>query len=1307
MMKKTILIFCLLLPVFVWSQRVSDVIDWNSYYDHYNMKVTSLSGKNLKKEKKTSQSSSLSLEGDQVSYSLRIKDSRNVVEGSLKLINLKYGTVNAKELDLVNKQTITNSHNATLHNLNGRGVLYTSITLNPYIKEGSTIKKLVSFTASYQYGGQRTGGTNVPPLTNSVLASGEWYKFRVSETGIQRISSSFLADLGISLSSINPQNIKVYGHGGQSLSLLNVQNESYQFDIPETSIQVVGGEDGSFDNGDYILFYGTNTLGYNIENDSNINPYADESYYYITINGGVGKRVTTMVEPTGATTLPIVSYDTEQFVEEDDFNPGILGRRWLGNRFDIESDQTFDFAFTNLESASSINIICNLAASSDSNTSMAITVNGTSLDPVNFSSTDSRQLLNFRKIRQEIPATSNVSINMVYNNAGNPSSRGYLDYIRVLASKMLDGGEGQFVFKKEGLGTQVGIAEYQLTNASQITQVWDITNITNITSKQNTEGAAQFSFKSNLGENRTYVAVHESDFKTPSQISNRRIANQNLKGAIFQDAAGNFSDIDYLIVVHPLLLQPALRLANHHQNLSGLRVKVVTTDKIYEEFSSGKQDISAIRNFVRYIYNNPSSPENRIKYLCLFGDTSVDYKDRLQDNNNMVPSFHTLQSFESVSSFVSDDFFGNLDINEGTIGSTNAFTGEDVLFNAAGEKLDDVDVLDVAVGRILADNVSQANALVSKIIAYSSEASFGNWRNNFMLISDDVDEPFEFQALQVNLDRLGDEIETEKPFINVKKIHSDAFQQISSAGGDRYPEANEEIIEAVEVGSLVINYFGHGGEDGLAKEFLWTKPIANELNNENRYPCIVTVTCEFTKFDNPNRITAGELTFWNPNGGAISLVTTTRSIFVSDGVTLNQQLAAQLFGYGTNDINTPAEALRISKNNISTNNRRVVFYIGDPALHLAFPNPSINLTRINGEPVTNSNIVLEALSKVTIEGEVTDENGALLTNYNGILEAKFFDKDVERSTLGNDGIVANNGDFAGETTFPFKILGEGIFNGQASVTAGRFSFEFVVPKDIQIPVGNGRVSFYAKRNGVLEDQTGFNLDIQVGGINEDAPIDNIGPEIQLFMNDESFIDGGVTNDSPVLIANMRDANGMNTNGGIGHDMVAILDGDEANPFVLNDFYQAEVDDFTKGQASFKFRDLEDGLHTISFKAWDVYNNSGTAEIQFLVAGDDVLRIERVLNYPNPFVDYTEFWFQHNRPNEPLDVQVQIFTVSGKVVKTINQQITNIGSQSRDLIWNGRDDFGQKIGKGVYVYKITVKSTLTNKRVEKFEKLVIL
>ena len=1220
------------------------------------------------------------------SYITQWEDSNFAETNSAKVFNVKYGSVTDSELNKIDKNLVPEELSYSISSSKGRDVLYTIFSISSIIKENGVYKKLLSFSLDYRYGPQNR---NAPPaITNSVLASGKWYKFKVEKTGIHKIDKAFLQSLGLKTDDINPRNLKIYGNGGQTLPLLNVKNT--YFDLPENSIQVIGEEDGNFGNNDYILFYGTNTEGYVMDNDSNLNPYSDESYYYITADGSAGKRVSAMVEPTGTVEHVISQFTDYQFHEKDEESPTKMGRTWYGNRFDINREQQYDFSFPNIVAGEPMKVVIKVGAASESQTSMAISINGTGLNPLGFSAVLPGVLLRTAQFIGEIPSGGeNVSVDFVYNNSGNPSSVAYLDYLSVEATRKLTGVVGQLLFRNKKVRDLTGIGEYQIGNASQFSQVWDVTDPYFITSKQN-EGGSSISFKQNLGQVREYVAVNPNDYYSPVKIINSSVANQDLKGSIFKDDSGNFKDVDYIIITAPFLIQPALRLANFHKNQRGLNVKVVTTDRIYEEFSSGKQDIGAIRNFIRYVYYNASEPSRRIKYVGLLGDTSVDYKNRLPNNNNIVPTFHTIEGINEVSSFMSDDFFGNMDDSEGTIGGYR---------NENGENMPDIDKLDLAMGRMIVDNVPLANAMVDKVINYASKDSYGNWRTNFVLVSDDINkESPQERSLEESLNQLGDEISEKKPFINVKKIHTDSYQQQTSAGGNRYPEVNEAIKNALDVGAIILNYFGHGGEDGLAHEAIYTKEMAQEFRNKDNLPCFVTVTCEFTKFDNPLRITAGELTYQNKEGGAISLVTTTRAVLISKGIEFNKKLADPMFGYDVEVPVVPAEALRLAKNEISDRNRRVIFYIGDPALPLAFPERDIRITKLNGVPVGESTDVLKALSKVKFEGEVTNELGQLSTDYNGTLEAKVFDKNVLRRTLDNN----NNG-----FILDFVTLGEGIYNGRASITNGRFEFEFVVPRDIQIPVGKGRISLYANRNNQLEDRTGVNLDIEVGGLNENAPIDNEGPLIKLFMNDESFVSGGITNNMPILIAKLEDENGINTTSGIGHDIVAILDGDESNPFILNEFYQTEVDDFTKGSTQYKYRDLTDGLHTLTVKAWDVYNNSSTAEIQFIVAGADELEITRVLNYPNPFVNYTEFWFNHNRPFEPLDVQVQVFTVAGKIVWTKNETINTDGFLSRDLVWDGRDDFGDRIGKGVYVYKITVKSTLTNQRVEKFEKLVIL
>ncbi len=1169
----------------------------------------------------------------------------------------------------------------------------TILELNPFVKTSQGVQKLVSFTlksVSTRPKSYRLPKNNdeVPSIENSVLASGKWRKFYVEENGIHKIDLAFLRDLGFTTDEINPNTLKIYSHGGKMLPLINGDTPINYFGLPEIPLLLDINNPNELTNNDAVYFYAESTEGhYSQENETHLNLYANRAYYYVSFDGGAGKRIAPATEPTAAATQSITTFNDLQYYEVDETSLSLVGRRWFGDRFDITTQRNYSFNFPNLVQTEPVQVRILLGAIAINTTSFSVGLNGEFLGNSSILSTG-RDLpsrgATFNRVVNL--ASDDIDINLTYNKQGNPAARGFLDYIQIQAVRELTATGQQFTFQNNQVAQEIGVGEYILSNASDVDQIWDITDIHNVTSYTNSQNSANFSFKVNLGETRKYQTFMTSSVLSPRiDASERNVSNQNLKGNIFTNAQGQFEDVDYLVITHANFLPQANRLANLRANSSSLKTRVVSLQEIYNEFNSGKQDIAAIRNFIRYIYHNASSPENRIKYIALIGDTSVDYKDRLQNNNNIVPTYQSLGSFATtVSSFMSDDFYTMMDADEGSM-----------IFSS--------DLMDIAVGRIVADTPQLADQMIDKIEDFESRPSYASWRNNFLLISDDVDVSWEHQQIQVQLDELGDEISANKPNINVKKIHSDAFQQISSAGGDRYPEVNKAITDEIEIGASVVNYFGHGGEDGLAQERIITVGDVQSWRNPFKYNVFITVTCDFTKFDNPLRTTAGELCYQNPQGGPVSLITTTRAIGVGDGVSFNNVLAPFLFDY-QNLGNTVGEAVQQTKNNLGTNGKRIVFYIGDPALRLPYGEPSIRLTSLNGQPFQQANDTLKGLSKNIITGEIVDTSGNRITNYNGRLTTTVFDKRIERSTLGNNGTTGGGGELL---ILDFTTLGETLFRGQSTVNEGEFEVEFILPKDTRVPVDNGRISMYAVRNNILEDQVGFSNEILVGGINEDAPEDNEGPIIQLAMNDETFVDGGITDNSPFILANLEDMSGVNTAGGIGHDIVAILDDDDENPIVLNDYYEAEADDFTRGEVYYQLRDLEPGPHVLKFRAWDTYNNSSLSEIQFVVSENEELSITRVLNYPNPFTDYTEFWFNHNRPFEPLEVQVQVFTVSGKVVWSQNQIINTDGFLSRDIIWNGRDDFGDRIGKGVYVYKLTVRSTLTNQKSEKYEKLVIL
>ncbi len=1276
-MKRLLLVYLFLLPLASFAQTKGEVkIEWLEKTEisigDFKINIPQFAGNSF--------SYNPSKKG--IDYILNITESAPSIGNTVNINNLIYETITISQLGDLDIVNIQNTPSAALKFNESRDLKQTFLVLNPIIKDESGYKRIKSF--SYSTSGNSSSRTmqttKTTEIQNSVLASGEWYQFYVEKSGVYKISRSFLQQLGLNINGIDPKKLKIFGNGGRMLPLSNATY--YPTDLTENAIQIIGESDGVFNNEDYILFYAEGVDTWSEESQTNNNLYDTKSYYYITVQGSDGKRISNMVQPTGNSVLNLTTFDNRQFHEVDLFNIGKLGRHWFGEVFDINQDQEFSFTFPNIDTSSPIKLSINTASAAFTTTSFKVLANGQDIGTLSFPALVQYSGILFNSAslpnNTTFPSSESVKIKLSYNNNGVPGSKGYLDKIILRAKCKLQGYGKQFPFQYDLSDSSLGIVNYTISSASGISQVWDVTDIYNVTKSENTN-LASFSFKANLGEVRKYVAIDALDYYIPLKTSKTKIANQNLKGTLFKNAQGQFQDIDYVIITPAFTITQAEKLANFHRSYSNLNVKVIPLETIYQEFSSGKQDIAAIRNCIKYIYQNASSSANRIKYVNLFGDASYDYKNRTPNNTNIVPIYHALNSNTSgETAYASDDFYGLMDASEGNIG--NFFGG-----------------IDIAVGRMLNDNEAQAEEMVNKVIEYHDVKSYGSWRNNYVMVSDDSDKTSD-ASLQNRQNRLADKITSEKPFLNVTKILLDSYVQEASAGGARFPKARTDLFNAFEKGALVFNYLGHGGEDGLASERLWEKSDGQNLSNQYKYPLFITITCDFSRFDNPSRPTAGEYTYWNPKGGAISMITTIREIGQFSAENFNDVLGKYLFSYGSNQYTSIAESLRLAKNSNPNSSTNVVFYLGDPALMLAIAKPKIKLTKVNDIPVSQPIEDFKSLAKMKLSGEITDENNVVLSDYNGELLTSIFDKVITRTTLNNDG---------NSSAIPFNILGETIYRGNASVVNGRFEFSFIVPRDIRIPSNNGKISFYSKKNQLFENQTGYETSIKIGGINENAVADNINPRVKLYMNDETFVSGGTTNDSPFLLANLEDESGINTASGIGHDIIAILDGDVDNPYILNDYYQTTLNDFTKGTLRFPLRNLSAGLHTLTFKAWDVYNNPITAEIQFVVVGNESITLTHVLNYPNPFVNYTEFWFSHNRPYEPLEVQVQVMTITGKVVWTRNQIVTTEGFLSKEITWDGKDDFGNKIGKGVYVYKLTVKSNLTNSKTEKFEKLVIL
>lgn len=1162
------------------------------------------------------------------------------------------------------------------------------IDLMPFVSENGQVKRITAFDVKFKKG---INATNLSAAskgfaTNSVLTngSGQWYKISVKDDGIYKIDRDFLASLGIDVDNLNPQHINVYGNGDGLLPELNSIPRTD--DLAKNGIQVVGESDGSFDSNDYILFYGWGPHrwyddGTKFYQERHV--YSDVSCYYININpSGTPSRIESVFESPNATTDVVTDYNFYGIYEQDLVSLSNGGSRWYGELFDLDLTKFFAFSVPDVISSEPAKFEVSLAsnANTTSGNTQTYRVGGTQLFTSSLpTGTDYGRSTNSFNYDTPTP-TMSLQITITRNS---PNILAYLDRITLNARRSLKFMGSQFLFGDLNSVGPGNVAEYSVQNLPSNGFVWEVTDRHQPWLVNGTNVGGTYTFRMDSDSLRSFVASNGTTFLTPTAVG--PVAFQNLHG---------LEQADYVIVTHSSFVSQAERLANLHR-AEGLVVHVATTDQIYNEFSSGMQDATAIRMFAKMFYDRGQVlPGPKLKHLCLFGDGTYDPKNRVANNNNYIVTYQMNGSSvaeDHIGNMPSDDYFGILGDNE-AINST--------------------DLVDIGVGRMLVSDAQMGKELVDKVEHYMKNGSsiystantncssdeysstFGDWRSKYVLIADDEENNyFLVNDVEPQYNYVSDSL----PEMNCEKIYLDAYQQVATAGGSRYPDVNDAITAKIERGALVINYVGHGGEVGVAEERVITVPMIQDWRNIDVLPLMVSATCEFTKFDDPDRVSAGEWASLNPYGAAIALMTTTRSVYFNVNTNIGQAFIRNVFQRDTTlKPRAFGEIIMHTKNSVGGNNKRSFTLIGDPALRLALPNFSVVTDSINGQDPALFTDTVKALSHVTVKGHVRDYNGVIMSGFNGVVYPTVFDKPKAQQTLGND---------SGSPVYTFETQTNKVYTGKASVTNGMFEFSFIVPKDINYSVDYGKISYYAE-NGTT-DAFGYDTSFLLGGLNANGLADNIVPTIDLYINDENFVSGGITDETPILIADLFDESGINTVGnGVGHDLIAVLDGETGNPIVLNDFYTSDLDSYQSGKIRYNFASLDPGPHTLSLKVWDVNNNSAEVSIEFVVEKQENFVLDHVLNYPNPFTTHTDFYFEHNQACCQLDVQIQVLTVAGSLVKTINTTVLAEGFRSEGIPWDGLDDFGDQLAKGVYVYRMRVRNP-DGEIAEKLEKLVIL
>lgn len=1159
-----------------------------------------------------------------------------------------------------------------------------SLRRNPLSGE---YEKLVS----YSLGGSEIADPDLKTETKrtyaaqSVLQSGTWYKITTSQSGIHKISYEDLQEWGIDLSNVNPADIRLFSNGPRMLPELN--SASRYDDLVENAVFMNDGADGSFDPGDYFLFYADGILYWKPTSSNSFtheyNLYNDKNVCFLTFDNGPGLRVSTLPSVADPVTNFADRFLDYSAYELNQYNFIKSGKNWYGDVFESSAlTRNYSFSFPNIIQDSLVKVVAAVAGRSSTASSFSCIMGGdTMLIPIaQTSGYESNYANDGSGSISFYPSSGSVTVPITYNQNGNAEASGWLDYLRVSAWRSLSFTGNQMSFRNPVVSGSGHITEYSIGNADNSVQIWDISNPLRPAAVQGNLSSTVYSFRVPNDTLKQFIAFNGVLYYTPAYVG--QVSNQNLHA---------LPQTDYLIVTYPTFRSQAASIGQLHQEKEGYSYLVVTPEEIYNEFSGGKQDPSAIRDFVKMFYDRATSADDMPRFLLLLGDASYDYKNRVTGNNNLVPTFESANSLSPTASYASDDFYGLLDDSEGA--------------DCSGS-------LDIGVGRIPVNSTEEADAIVAKIRKYTSDtkiessgndcsegaciiSNMANWRNQICFVADDGNLNTHFNQA----DKMARRIDTVNNFLNIDKIYIDAYKQLSTTGGERCPEVNDAIQQRVEKGVLIINYTGHGGEVGWALERILDVPTIQGWTNACNMPVFITATCEFSRFDDPGRVSAGEYVFLNKNGGGIALLTTTRMAFSDANDKLNNSFYDKAFDKSSGRFLTLGELTAFSKtDNGSGVSLRNFLLMGDPALTMTIPENQVITTEINNVAATSYTDTITALKFVTVKGYIADPSGSKMTGFNGTLYPTVYDKAVEMETLGS---YESTGNYVASFTLQKNV----IYKGKASVTNGDFSFSFIVPKDIQYTFGNGRISYYAE-NGT-SDATGWFEDFIIGGSSDTIINDNVGPVIDLFLNSEQFVSGGISSENPVVLANLSDESGINTVGtGIGHDITATLDGNTSESVVLNDYYEAEKDSYTSGTVRYPFKSISEGPHTLTLKAWDILNNSSETTIDFVVASSAGLALTHVLNYPNPFTTHTEFWFEHNQPCCGLDVQIQIFTITGRLVKTINQNVNTNGFRADPIEWDGKDDYGSPLARGVYIYRLRVKNS-DGQYAEKSEKLVLL
>lgn len=1144
-------------------------------------------------------------------------------------------------------------------------------------------------------------------LDDSPLSTGRWFKIPISREGIYKLEASYLENLGLSVENIDPSKIQIWGTSGKMLPELNSEDKPELVQIP---IIVEGEEDGQFNSQDRIIFFGSsphNVIRTSSSFSHEIHPYSNLTYVFLTVGNTIGSRLVE-INPSGVASTSISSF-TDFNWKEQELNKAEdrqkSGRYWLGQRIPATAQNNsitiFKDTIPGIIANQPIKISGKIYSRALQTTSFSVSLNSEPVADFIISRVSGGYLSysgnaangrTFSNIVSPIIENNILDVEIIMSNADN-GANGFVDYLRLEYERELVAKDNQLFFFPPSNSKPSNLANFKLKGFSSPPYIIDITNPLNPIQYKVFESGLDYEFKAPQDHNHRFVA--QSTLFIPS-LGNE-ITNQNLKG--------NTDYPDYIIVTNDIFSPFANELAQYRSK-DGLRPLVVTQSEILNEFAGGQNDPTAIRNFLKFLWDRAISQGEQLpKYLLLFGDTTYDTKGIIKNSyTNHVLTYQSPNSLSRIGSYASDDYFGFMDDNEG------GFT--------SGSRID------IGIGRIPSQTIQEARIALDKIYNYENPQHSGDWQNLFTFVGDDdfPDITLNRDLHVWNADGTADRMNIADAGLRLKKIYLFDYPEEITGSGRQIPTASADFINTINNGSLVMNYSGHGNTSVLSDEELFTTDHIPSLTNSNKLSIFVTATCQFGRYDDINAQSGAELLYFAENGGAIASFTTTRIVYTSsnpDGgqnFSLNIALSQQMLVRDAEGLPSRLGDIYLRTKNTtagsSSNSRRFIL-LGDPALRIALPSQPAEVTQINNTVISEIDTVLtiKALDQVTIKGQINNFDGSLNTSYNGIVTIQLLD--AKRTvTLPQDlPWIESRGCFLYKGTdreCTYDVENNTLFKGSSVVENGIFSLTFILPKDISYNPNQARILLFA--DGEMGTAGGSFTNVVFNGINENSINDGKGPDLNLFLNDESFFNGDLTTDTPKLIVELTDSSGINATGtGVGHEITATIDTKPTRTLVLNEFYESALNDFSKGRIEYPLEEFPEGNYSLKVRAWDVHNNPSEETIFFEVAESNNLVIDKVYNYPNPMNNSTAFTFGHNQQGNSLEVDIRIYTLSGRPVQHLQEYITHTSNSYASISWNGRDRDNDRLGNGTYIYvlRVTANTPEGRKSTEKIEKIVII